>query len=171
MDLVLRSIALVLAALTVVAYAPTVGVGASNGPRVVFADRRIGGFDTHGTLSQAEQIFGHAEKRILRSPYPVCQAVWASVGLRIRFVGLCTEGARFVSALIFGSGWRTTRGLMIGQDIQELRKLYPQAFGPLVSGGLIRWVIFRRGSSTGLAVRIRKGRISAFEVSDVLIRA
>ncbi|MDP1847476.1 MAG: hypothetical protein Q8K79_06770 [Solirubrobacteraceae bacterium] len=98
----------------------------------------IGTMRTNGspTLTRAIRAFGTPSRRRL-SGRELCRVDWNALGLRANFVNLggarpgqttCTPGVgKLQTATIRGTGFRTPRGLKVGDSTARLRELHPGA--------------------------------------------
>jgi hypothetical protein len=95
-----------------------------------------------------------------------CQLTWPDAGLRLTLVGrrhACAAGTLFGVAM-WRSGWKTQKGLRIGDGVPRLRRLYPRAIRR--PNG---WWRLYQGSSRvpvgGLFAHIKRGRVDEFWVA------
>ena len=98
----------------------------------------IGAMKTNGTptLTRAIRAFGNPSRKRLVGR-EVCVVDWNALGLRAHFVNLgvsrpgqttCTAGVgKLQTATIRGTGFRTQRGLKVGDSTARLRELHPGA--------------------------------------------
>ena len=161
MRLVVLAVALVL----VVAAAAS-----ASGSRVIRSDEWIGSYAVkkNGTLGGAIRAFG---KPILTaSADGFCDAWWAGLGLRIRFYNLggedpCSRATGFFGeAWITTRGWRTSKGLAMGDSLARLRELFPTAKRHAGRWWLVPRFTQATGSYAGLSAGIRGGTVADFHV-------
>jgi hypothetical protein len=147
---------------------------------VIRADRKIGGFDVQrgNTLRDAVRVFGQPSVRRVVSL--TCKARWNSIGLAIDFItgdvvpARCGPNNPFTAARVTGRGWRTNKGLRIGDPTHRIFELYgrprrkgawyalitrippPDPSAPCASRDRCRY--------TALAAKVHSGRVVAFRV-------
>ncbi|MDP8910989.1 MAG: hypothetical protein M3M94_02845 [Actinomycetota bacterium] len=142
------------------------------------------------TYRGALAAFGRASAcRLVARSTRVADAVWRTLGVRVRLATLgalgagetaCSDPARVWINVITVSGrdWRTSRGLRIGDSRARVLRLYPRAsyhrrggLGPARSWWLVtgrdpcigsRCGARRRVSVPRLAARMRAGRVASF---------
>ena len=144
---------------------------------VIQGDRTVGGLAmARAEPEEAVARFGAAA--LTRSRPPSCLMAWPRVGLAISFVDFarnpCRDGGAVVATVTSRARWRTALGLRVGDGIQRLRALYPDATPRTSSFGHWNgfWLVSRRACATvgghgypGLLARIRDGRVSALVVT------
>jgi hypothetical protein len=162
----MRLLLVALVAALAVAAAGTAGTS-----RVIRSDEWIGSYavKTDGTLGGAITAFGRPSS-VKPSRDGFCSARWSGLGLAITFYNLGGQNAcgrttgYFGEALISAPGWRTSRGLAIGDSLARLRRVFPAA----KQHGSRWWLVPRftqaTGSYAGLSAGIRGGKISNFQV-------
>jgi hypothetical protein len=145
---------------------------------VVQGDARIGTFavKADGSLASAVRAFGTPR---LKRTGEACRAVWPAYGLTVSFYNLgganpcAPRFGRFSRAIMYGTRWRSEKGLRIGMASSEIKRYYPQAtfrrgqryFWP--SGW---WVVTRRerfgggGFYPGLLAVTANGKVISFHV-------
>jgi len=146
----------------------TVVVG---GPR---SDWRIGSFyflRDAGRYPDAEAAFGSPTSRARKSA--LCAVRWARLGLEIDFASAendpcavqALDNATWSGARIAAGTWRTDRGLRLGDSLQTLRRLYPDA---TYQSRPARWVLVSVRGEVGTTVflqgQARDGRVVALEL-------
>lgn len=125
--------ALLVAATAALAAATPRTIGWANGKVT-----HIGTMRTNGspTLTRAIRAFGPPSRKRLGGR-ELCIVDWNALGLRANFVNLggvrpdqttCTAGVgKLQTATIRGTGFRTPRGLSVGDSTARLRQLHPGA--------------------------------------------
>ena len=106
--------------------------GAKTQPGRVLA---IGDWRTEAdpTLGAAIAAFGSPSSQRQIGGRAGCGVRWRSAGVRAIFADLgggvaCNPAdGRVQEARAYGSGWRTVRGLAVGDRVRRLRRLYPRA--------------------------------------------
>lgn len=137
----MRRLAVIVALAALVLVAAT-AAGAATPPHTIrWANGKvtsIGAMKTSGspTLTRAIRTFGAPSHKRLNGR-EVCIVDWAGIGLRANFVNLglarpgqttCTAGVgKLQTATIRGTGFRTQRGLKVGDSTARLRQLHPGA--------------------------------------------
>lgn len=122
---------------------------AAESPLVLQADVRVAGFRTHQRLADAIRVFGPPVGRHARAGFRhECDVSWPELGLVMRFwIRGCSPSAPFLRATATGERWQTIRHLRIGDRVEHLRDLYPEARGTGSRAGTERWRLFTRGGS------------------------
>ena len=122
---------LTVVAVLVACVAPLAG---AQRPLTIVADERLGSFrvKTDGTLGGAVRAFG-APTALRPTSDSSCTATWSRLGLTINLYNLgggdpCSRRfGLFGRAIVRGPGWRTTKGLRVGDPVTRLRSLYRSA--------------------------------------------
>lgn len=138
---------------------------------VIRGDRALGSFQTSMSLSAAERSFGAAKTTIAQPPFTrTCVARWdGSLGLSMRFAGAgCTDRSLLIKAVAAGKGWRTVRGLKVGDPEARIRVLYSGAVRLPKIGRDVSWALLYRGRTPTLTVVLRDGRVQAFVISPAV---
>lgn len=144
----------------------------SKAPQVIQGDSWIGPFRVTMRLADARRIFGQPTSLlVVRGLVKPCQVTWARLGLVMTFAGGCSPRSRFIAGLASGKGWKTKRGLEIGDTLRMLRNLYPDTTVVSRRRNETRWVVFRRGSSNGLVAVVRGSRVVSLEIKVLTISA
>jgi hypothetical protein len=145
---------------------------------VVAADTRIGAFAVKADGSLAGAIRAYGQPRLRRTA-EACTATWAPYGLTMSFYNLgganpCTPRfGRFSRALMYGTRWRTDKGLRIGMSSKTIRKYYPRATfhrGLRFYWPSSWWLVTRPelfgggGTYPGLLAATARGVVSSFQV-------
>jgi hypothetical protein len=139
---------------------------------VIQGDTRLGSYAVKGdgSLGGAIAAFGRPSGR-WRTGIG-CTTRWRALGLRIDWYNLggadpCSpRGGRFYRALVTGRGWRTAKGLRVGDSAERLRRLFPRA----ERHGDWQWLVPRFYSVPGyrypgLAAKVVRGRVAALAVT------
>jgi len=136
----MRRIAVFVAA-TALLLAATAALAAGSPRTIRWSDGQvthIGAMKTNGapTLTRAIRAFGTPSRR-RPSGREVCIVDWNALGLRAHFVNLgltprgkttCSAGVgKLQTATLRGTGFRTQRGLRVGDSTARLRELHPGA--------------------------------------------
>jgi hypothetical protein len=119
-------------AMTIGATLALAGAASAAPSFVIVNDTRIGTFavKADGSLGGAIRAFGQPK---LRRTGEACTATWAQYGLTMNFYNLggansCTPRfGRFSRAVMYGTRWRTDKGLRIGMSSKAIRRYYPRA--------------------------------------------
>jgi hypothetical protein len=133
---------------------------------------RIGPFvawkpPARGTYAQASLAFGRATScRVL--PGRKSRASWAAIGLTIQFIGArgtcATSGAAQLQTLaVTGTGWRTSKGLAVGDPVSKLEQLYPAATAHTRTWSLAK--LDRGASHAVLTASVRAGRVTGLALA------
>jgi hypothetical protein len=165
-------IVIVLAALV------TGGLAQASGSRsalVVVRDKSVGDVPVGSKPARATSAFGRpdATRRVSRDE---CRAVWRRIGLTLVYVELsggnpCRAGVLLV-ATATSTGWRTDRGLRVGDRAARIHAVYPHArqVSTAPYGGW--WLITRHTCPTtgsqaypGLRARTTAHRVAALIVT------
>jgi hypothetical protein len=145
---------------------------------VVVNDTRIGTFAVKADGSLAGAIRAYGRPRLRRTG-EACIATWAQYGLTMSFYNLgganpCTPRfGRFSRALMYGTRWRTDKGLRIGMSSKTIRRYYPRAtfhrglrfYWPSGWWLVTRQELFGEGGTyPGLLAATARGSLSSFQV-------
>jgi hypothetical protein len=146
---------------------------AAAGPRVVQGDARVGGLQIgRSGLAAAQVAFGRPSSARPDSRVS-CVLRWPGHGLRLRFLSFeghaCSRGVLVTATVARRAGWRTGRGLRVGDPVERVRRLYPAArFRRAAAGRTGYWLIVRRACQEvggaaypGLLARVARGRVTA----------
>ena len=98
-------------------------------PRVVVGDRSVGGVHMGATAAAAISRLG-SPTRVTHRGAQECRIAWRRVGLVATFLDLssgdpCRSG--LLTIAVAATGWRTNRGLRVGDPVARVRRLYPRA--------------------------------------------
>jgi hypothetical protein len=164
--------------LLVAAFAATAASARSApAPYIIQSDRSAGGIViARSKPAAAIARFGQPTSR--KAEGPSCLMYWKSVKLAIRFLDFerrpCRNGVAAVMTITSRLHWRTAVGLRVGDRVERLWRLYPQAslqrgtFTPFAG----YWLVTRRACAEvggapypGLLARARNGRVSALVVA------
>lgn len=90
-----------------------------------------------------------------------CLSRWANHGVILLTRGRCDLAGATIGWVRLTAGWRTARGLAVGDSRATLRRLYPRAKRV---GATYRLVVGRSGSRpvVRLSAEVRNGRVRAF---------
>ena len=146
----------------------------ASSPTVIHGDYRIGNFAVKrdGSLGGLVDAFGRPTT-LRRTGSVGCVAKWRPLRMEVRLYNLggrnpCSRtGGRFGRATLVGRVWRTSKGLEIGDAVARVRRVYPRA----TENGAWWWLVTRRtpfgaaGRYPGLAAKVTRGRVVAFQVS------
>jgi hypothetical protein len=160
--------------LLVVAAALVAAVSASAAvPQVVQGDAKVGGLQIgRSGPAAARAAFGQPSSARPDSRLS-CVLRWPGVGVRLRFLSFeghaCSRGVLVTATVARRAGWRTGRGLRVGDPVARVRQLYPNArFHRAPDGRTGYWLIVRRacqevggGPYPGLLARTGRGRVTA----------
>jgi hypothetical protein len=146
------------------------------GPRL---ERRIGPFHflrDQGRYPAAVRAFGNPSLRTAGTGRQdnICIVRWGRVGLQMQFstghADPCADSAlargTWVGARVDAGHWRTDNGLGLGDSLEKLRRLYPQATyrpGPPQAWQLL-FVRGEVGTTVLLQAQVRGRRITSFEL-------
>ena len=142
-------------------------------PRVVQGDAKVGGLQI-GRSGPAAARAAVGQPSSARPDSRVsCVLRWPGVGVRLRFLSFeghaCSRGVLVTATVARRSGWRTGRGLRVGDPVTRVRQLYPSArFRRAEAERRGYWLIVRRacqevggGVYPGLLARTSRGRVTA----------
>jgi hypothetical protein len=152
---------------TLAALALATAAHGSGPSRVIQGNQKIGPFAPyldHGKLSQAIDAFGKPASLTSRPGLYECVARWPALGLTIVFNNVCASETCFLNAVVTGRGWRTAKGLHIGDSRTRLSRLYPRAKARGAWRGLLVEPGFAEGTYFALGARLVQGRVTAFRV-------
>ncbi|MCW2951357.1 MAG: hypothetical protein JWQ48_527 [Conexibacter sp.] len=130
---------------------------------------RSGGYGSEATYRAVVNVLGQPGA-VRRGARYECAARWFRHGLRIVFAdysGLtaCTTGGWVQEASMTGARWRTAEGLRIGERVEDLQAVYPDA----ERHGSVWWLIraFTPIGESGwygaLIAVVRDGRVTGFQ--------
>jgi hypothetical protein len=125
----------------------------------------LGGWAPQRTgLSGALAAFGPADAA--RQGGAGCLLRWRARGIAVLSSGACDAPGVGVRWIRLSAGWRTKRGLRVGDDLTRLARLYPAARG---QGAVRRLIAGRSAGERALRARlqadVRGGRVRALIVS------
>lgn len=175
-SLVVLLLAVVAATSVAVAVAGNTFVVVAGGPRI---ERRIGSFHflrDLGRYPAAVREFGRPSSRTAGTGRRdnLCVVRWARLGLRMEFAatpaGPCSDSAlgrsAWAGATLDAGPWRTDRGLRLGDSLDRLRRVYPQASyrtGP-APAWLLLFVRGEVGTTVLLQAKVGGGRVTSLEL-------
>jgi hypothetical protein len=133
---------------------------------------RIGPFvawkpPARGTYAQATTAFGSATScRVLAGKKS--RATWSSIGLTIQFIGAhetcqASGSAQLQILTATGPHWKTSKGLVVGDSLAKLERLYPSTKGHVGSYQLAK--LDRSGSHALLTATVRSGRVARLSLA------
>lgn len=143
------------------------------GPYHYWRDRNVG-----KAYAAAMAAFGAPTSRGKEGPSlpPLCIARWESVGLDVGFVGpvrTCSDRdlhrAGWYGMRLWGTGWKTARGLRVGDPVRRITALYPKAWYRSEPPDPGEWVLVSRWSQDFgrvllLIAEVGAGRVTAITV-------
>lgn len=142
--------------------------GSSDEGFTIDGDEAIGGVARDATVREIVQAFGNPTSR--RGQYETCTLEWPSRGMTMEsYYPLgekdpCGPEARHLSTIVADERWTTSEGLAVGDAVERLRELYPEASD--LGGG--RWALTVRPVAgvdlPTLEARVENGRVVSFTV-------
>jgi hypothetical protein len=168
----MRGLLLVVAAALAVA-----SLASAAGPRVVRGDAKVGELRVgRSGPAAARAAFGQPSSARPDSRV-TCILRWPGIGLRLRFLSFeghaCSRGVLVTATVARRAGWRTGRGLRVGDPVARVRMRYPNTrFRRAAAGRTGYWLIVRRACEEvggaaypGLLARTAGGRVTAIVAS------
>jgi hypothetical protein len=153
------------------------GGASAAAPRVVQGDAKVGGLQVgRSGPAAARAAFGQPSSARPDSRVS-CVLRWPGLGLRLRFLSFeghaCSRGVLVTATVARRAGWRTGRGLRVGDPVVRVRRLYPNArFRRAAAGRTGYWLVVRRACQEvggaaypGLLARTAGGRVTAIVAS------
>jgi hypothetical protein len=160
---------------------------ASASSKRIISVRFIGGLPMGGTFAAAVRRFGPVQVAGASAKFDSsgCTLRYPRLSLRLWYVGsdALAKGTaetcvHFQGGAVSGDGWRTLRGLRIGDSTRRLRRMYPQVYDTRHAGpkwdtppGTIEWDITITccggGQRPALSAMVEHGRVVAFAVEMV----
>jgi len=147
-------------------------LGQRAGPYFYRRDRKVG-----NAYREAVAAFGLPSARGKDSPVSnLCTVRWESAGLDVGFAGpvqTCADRylhrAGWYGMRLWGQGWKTARGLRIGDPARRITALYPKARYRSQPPGPREWVLVAdwqrdHGRVPFLIAEVGAGRVTALKV-------
>lgn len=149
-------------------------------------DRRVGpyhylaAFSQKGRSAYADALAAFGVPSRFKANGNLCRVTWRSAGITVGFASRlrpCATGSLFEAAwygqTLFGRSWHTAKGVHIGQTINEVRRIHPNA--RFERRGSQAWLVLSRRrvdefNFITLAVSLnRAGRVATIEVPAAYI--
>ena len=140
---------------------------------MIAGDRLVAGLEIGRSGAEEARAALGAPSTLRRAGPAACVAAWRPLGATLRFVAFegrpCARGVLLTATVTRRAGWRTARGLRVGDPVARVRRLYPGArFRRAPAGWTGWWLVPRRacaevGSAPypGLLARVARGRVAA----------
>lgn len=168
------AIVAVLIAAIAVAAAPALGARTIKAkPSRSWAVTYLGGWHVQAHPEFPKAVVALGQPSHVKNPdIPGCLATWKRLGLKIQFESFgiasdCNEG-KAQAAVVKGRrgrvSWRTQRGLRVGDGVEKLKRLYPNARRKPGA----RVIVYQREPAIGdgsiITAVLRKGKVASFRL-------